>query len=174
MVFIATMKHVRVSMFMALNFLLLSANAFETSVHAPLKRVAAWNGRIGQHYNYNNHVIARTTIRAISKDCHTTDERCDLFVGKEHDCSMSETKLDFAPTVNAITLAILTATLAVFAVTTPLAALAVSGGGLDYSGTDISGQDFSGGTYNGKDFTQGMSYTCLLLTLGIVGASPYT
>jgi uncharacterized protein YccT (UPF0319 family) len=34
-------------------------------------------------------------------------------------------------------------------------ALAVSGGGLDYAGIDISGQDFSKGNYKGKDFTQG-------------------
>ncbi|KAL7524238.1 hypothetical protein ACHAWF_000874, partial [Thalassiosira exigua] len=34
------------------------------------------------------------------------------------------------------------------------AAFAVSGGGLDYAGLDISGQDFSGGNYKGKDFTQ--------------------
>jgi hypothetical protein len=34
-------------------------------------------------------------------------------------------------------------------------ALAVSGGGLDYAGLDISGQDFSKGNYKGKDFTQG-------------------
>jgi hypothetical protein len=33
--------------------------------------------------------------------------------------------------------------------------LAVSGGGLDYAGTDISGQDFSNANYKGKDFTQG-------------------
>lgn len=33
-------------------------------------------------------------------------------------------------------------------------ALAVSGGGLDYAGLDISGQDFSNGSYKGKDFTQ--------------------
>jgi uncharacterized protein YjbI with pentapeptide repeats len=35
-------------------------------------------------------------------------------------------------------------------------AMAVSGGGLDYAGTDISGQDFSNNskTYKGKDFTQ--------------------
>lgn len=40
-------------------------------------------------------------------------------------------------------------------------ALAVSGGGLDYAGIDISGQDFSNGNYKGKDFTQGTddSYT---------------
>ena len=31
---------------------------------------------------------------------------------------------------------------------------AVSGGGLDYAGLDISNQDFSKGTYKGKDFTQ--------------------
>jgi uncharacterized protein YjbI with pentapeptide repeats len=35
------------------------------------------------------------------------------------------------------------------------AALAVSGGGLDFAGIDISGQDFSKATYKGKDFTQG-------------------
>mmetsp|Transcript_34782 Transcript_34782/g.74072 ORF Transcript_34782/g.74072 Transcript_34782/m.74072 type:complete len:230 (+) Transcript_34782:78-767(+) len=33
-------------------------------------------------------------------------------------------------------------------------AFAVSGGGLDYAGLDISGQDFSNGDYKGKDFTQ--------------------
>jgi hypothetical protein len=35
---------------------------------------------------------------------------------------------------------------------------AVSGGGFDYAGTDISGQDFSNGNYKGKDFTQGMRF----------------
>jgi hypothetical protein len=34
-------------------------------------------------------------------------------------------------------------------------AFAVSGGGLDFAGIDISGQDFSKGNYKGKDFTQG-------------------
>jgi uncharacterized protein YjbI with pentapeptide repeats len=38
---------------------------------------------------------------------------------------------------------------------TALPCLAVSGGGLDFAGTDISGQDFSGASYKGKDFTQG-------------------
>lgn len=37
------------------------------------------------------------------------------------------------------------------------AALAVSGGGLDFAGLDISGQDFSKANYKGKDFTQGMT-----------------
>lgn len=36
----------------------------------------------------------------------------------------------------------------------PAAVLAVSGGGLDFAGLDISGQDFSQGNYKGKDFTQ--------------------
>lgn len=40
----------------------------------------------------------------------------------------------------------------------PAASFAVSGGGLDYAGIDISGQDFSNGNYKGKDFTQGMLY----------------
>jgi len=33
-------------------------------------------------------------------------------------------------------------------------AYAVSGGGLDYAGLDITGQDFSSNNYKGKDFTQ--------------------
>ena len=37
----------------------------------------------------------------------------------------------------------------------PLAATAVSGGGLDFANLDITGQDFSNGNYKGKDFTQG-------------------
>lgn len=45
---------------------------------------------------------------------------------------------------------------AVISMTTP-AALAVSGGGLDYAGLDISGQNFAHAKseYKGKDFTQG-------------------
>jgi hypothetical protein len=35
-----------------------------------------------------------------------------------------------------------------------LPANAVSGGGLDYAGLDITGQDFASGNYKGKDFTQ--------------------
>ena len=46
----------------------------------------------------------------------------------------------------------------------PSAALAVSGGGLDYAGIDISGQDFSNQNYKGKDFTQGMYYQSCILT----------
>ena len=36
----------------------------------------------------------------------------------------------------------------------PQMSLAVSGGGLDFAGLDISNQDFSNGNYKGKDFTQ--------------------
>jgi Pentapeptide repeats (8 copies) len=36
----------------------------------------------------------------------------------------------------------------------PVAANAVSGGGLDYANIDITGQDFSKGNFKGKDFTQ--------------------
>ena len=43
----------------------------------------------------------------------------------------------------------------VFASSPMMAAMAVSGGGLDYAGLDLSGQDFSNGNYKGKDFTQG-------------------
>lgn len=42
-----------------------------------------------------------------------------------------------------------------------VAAWAVSGGGLDYAGTDISNQDFSNGNYKGKDFTQGACRECI-------------
>jgi hypothetical protein len=42
-----------------------------------------------------------------------------------------------------------------FLVAIPQAGMAVSGGGLDYAGTDISGLDFSNSNaYKGKDFTQ--------------------
>lgn len=41
---------------------------------------------------------------------------------------------------------------ALFLATAPVNA--VSGGGLDYAGLDISNQDFSNGNYKGKDFTQ--------------------
>lgn len=43
-----------------------------------------------------------------------------------------------------------------------MAAMAVSGGGLDYAGLDLSGQDFSNGNYKGKDFTQG---ACLVVLI---------
>jgi hypothetical protein len=46
----------------------------------------------------------------------------------------------------------------ILGVWTPLPGYAVSGGGLDYAGIDISGQDFANGNYKGKDFTQGMYY----------------
>jgi len=36
----------------------------------------------------------------------------------------------------------------------PFSSWAVSGGGLDYAGLDISGQDYSNSNYKGKDFTQ--------------------
>jgi hypothetical protein len=36
----------------------------------------------------------------------------------------------------------------------PTASVAVSGGGLDFAGIDISGKDFSNNDYKGKDFTQ--------------------
>ena len=36
----------------------------------------------------------------------------------------------------------------------PQTVMAVSGGGLDFAGLDISGQDFSNNNYKGKDFTQ--------------------
>jgi uncharacterized protein YjbI with pentapeptide repeats len=45
---------------------------------------------------------------------------------------------------------LIAAALAIF----PQAGLAVSGGGLDYAGIDISGQDFSNADYKGRDFTQ--------------------
>lgn len=50
---------------------------------------------------------------------------------------------------------LMTACLALVLLTIPQPGAAVSGGGLDYAGTDISGQDFSiSNAYKGKDFTQ--------------------
>ena len=46
---------------------------------------------------------------------------------------------------------------AAFILSSASAAWAVSGGGLDYAGIDITGQDFSNGNYKGKDFTQARS-----------------
>jgi len=50
----------------------------------------------------------------------------------------------------------MTMTMMMMMTTIPAPASAVSGGGLDYAGLDISGQDFSNNskTYKGKDFTQ--------------------
>jgi len=50
---------------------------------------------------------------------------------------------------------VLTVTAALTLLLPTSAAFAVSGGGLDYAGLDITGQDFSNGNYKGKDFTQG-------------------
>jgi hypothetical protein len=44
-------------------------------------------------------------------------------------------------------------------------AFAVSGGGLDYAGSDITGRDFSNGDYKGKDFTQ---VRVLPISLGLI------
>jgi hypothetical protein len=45
-------------------------------------------------------------------------------------------------------------------------AAAVSGGGLDFAGSDISGQDFSHGNYKGKDFTQGKATDSTVFLVG--------
>jgi uncharacterized protein YjbI with pentapeptide repeats len=50
--------------------------------------------------------------------------------------------------------AVVAAALFSLIVVLPQAGMAVSGGGLDYAGTDISGQNFSNSNYKGKDFTQ--------------------
>ena len=51
---------------------------------------------------------------------------------------------------------LLTSLLAAVLMIAPQVTVAVSGGGLDFAGTDISGQDFSNNPtdYKGKDFTQ--------------------
>lgn len=43
---------------------------------------------------------------------------------------------------------------AVFLLMTPQVTVAVSGGGLDFAGLDVSGKDYSNSNYKGKDFTQ--------------------
>mmetsp|Transcript_15168 Transcript_15168/g.37190 ORF Transcript_15168/g.37190 Transcript_15168/m.37190 type:complete len:245 (-) Transcript_15168:2368-3102(-) len=50
--------------------------------------------------------------------------------------------------------ALATSLLAAVLAIAPNAGIAVSGGGLDFAGLDISGQDFADKNYKGKDFTQ--------------------
>lgn len=50
--------------------------------------------------------------------------------------------------------ALATSVLAAILAIAPNAGVAVSGGGLDFAGLDISGQDFADKDYKGKDFTQ--------------------
>ena len=80
----------------------------------------------------------------------------ELGAAREDSIQTSSSSLPFLPA------ALVTAALTIAA---PVA-LAVSGGGLDYAGTDITGADFSKGTgdYKGKDFTQGALRTCLTHT----------
>jgi len=69
-------------------------------------------------------------------------------VNTEH--SMKEIKAAATATATATAASMIAAAVAV-----PLTASAVSGGGLDYAGIDITGQDFSNSkAYKGKDFTQ--------------------
>jgi hypothetical protein len=58
--------------------------------------------------------------------------------------------LSVSPTLQTL----LTAVILSLLVAIPQAGIAVSGGGLDFAGTDISGKDFSSSIYKGKDFTQ--------------------
>jgi uncharacterized protein YjbI with pentapeptide repeats len=77
-----------------------------------------------------------------------------LQVSRQHNVIEKSDNAPNAFSVGKNTLAAASLALALtFSVAMPC--LAVSGGGLDYAGTDISGQDFSGASYKGKDFTQG-------------------
>jgi hypothetical protein len=68
--------------------------------------------------------------------------------------SESATDITSPPSRNTFAAASLAVALT-FSSAVALPCLAVSGGGLDFAGSDISGQDFSNGNYKGKDFTQG-------------------
>jgi hypothetical protein len=58
------------------------------------------------------------------------------------------------PSVSTALQTVLTVVILSLLVAIPQAGIAVSGGGLDFAGTDISGKDFSNSNYKGKDFTQ--------------------
>jgi hypothetical protein len=86
---------------------------------------------------------------------------CDAFIVAPHQTNRLETALPVSISREDkwLSSVLLSASLVMI----PLAAGAVSGGGLDYANLDITGQDFSRGNYKGKDFTQGTSGVWLLV-----------
>lgn len=100
--------------------------------------------------------VTQTHAFAVTNPTRTSGSTTSLAINSP---SRSQLQLSFLENEkpnskgNPLVVAGLTAALAFSTLVAP--ALAISGGGLDYSGTDISGQDFSNGNYKGKDFSQG-------------------
>lgn len=87
----------------------------------------------------NDAVVERRTVSLVAESSQAADQR------------------DFTTTTTTSAVWALGTAAALFlavSASTPLAAHAVSGGGLDFAGLDISNQDFSNKDFKGKDFTQ--------------------
>lgn len=91
--------------------------------------------------------IPETDFMEVLRPRSTNDDRKDL-----KQFSPSEDAASATPRSTLVAAAWWLSFLIVFL--PPQTGMAVSGGGLDFAGLDISGQDFSNSNYKGKDFTQ--------------------
>jgi hypothetical protein len=97
--------------------------------------------------------LARTESFVVQTRGRTGSSKSHLQVSQQHD-DVIENDNSVAYSARRNTFAAAGLALAL-TLSTAMPCLAVSGGGLDFAGTDISGQDFSNNSYKGKDFTQG-------------------
>jgi hypothetical protein len=95
--------------------------------------------------------LARTQAFVVQTRGGMRSSKSYLQLFRQHDAIENENSVALAcrNTFAAASLAL------ALTLSTAMPCLAVSGGGLDFAGTDISGQDFSNNSYKGKDFTQG-------------------
>lgn len=95
--------------------------------------------------------LARTQAFVVQTRGRTRSSKSHLQVSQQHNVIENDNSVTLAcrNTFAAASLAL------ALTLSTAMPSLAVSGGGLDFAGTDISGQDFSNNSYKGKDFTQG-------------------
>jgi hypothetical protein len=97
--------------------------------------------------------LARTEAFVVQTGGRTGSSKSRLQVSQQHDDVIeNDNSLTYSACRNTFAAAGLAL---VLTLSTAMPCLAVSGGGLDFAGTDISGQDFSNNNYKGKDFTQG-------------------
>jgi hypothetical protein len=97
--------------------------------------------------------LARTQAFVVQTRGRTGSFKSYLQVSQQHDVIENENSVTYSACRNTFAAAGLALALTL---STALPCLAVSGGGLDFAGSDISGQDFSNSnSYKGKDFTQG-------------------
>jgi hypothetical protein len=100
--------------------------------------------------------LARTQAFVVQTRGRTGSSKSCLQVSRQHDVIENDNVNEKYSVTSACRNTFAAASLALaLTLSTALPCLAVSGGGLDFAGTDISGQDFSNGNYKGKDFTQG-------------------